>query len=121
MSFARDRLGPWLDAGVLQRTPQMHRQFDLNRDPLIARQIADLDKTEAERREGSGAAPQKARDKPAPALKPPLDLRGYADRDGWLSAQRDAAFARMTSEDTGRGPDREHDRQPVRTSPGLSL
>lgn len=96
-SHARKVDGPWLDASVLNRTPKVRREFDLNRDPYIARQLADLKKTEKERREGSSSRGQEAGKKkdppPTPTLKPPRYMRGDADREGWLLAKRDAALA----------------------------
>lgn len=108
MSVARDIKGPWLNTEVLGRVPQVQRQFDLNRDPYTARQIQDLGKTEKQRRDGSedtGMPPVfKAvrKDKPAPALKPPYQLRGSADREGWLSTHRDAVLAQVAAKDATR-------------------
>lgn len=121
VSHARDISGPWLDASVLRRAAQLRREFDLSRDPYIARQLRDLDLTEAQRREAPGDGPEHKQDKPAPALKPTGDIRMYADREGWLTAQRDAAFARIAAKEAKDGPDREPDRVPHRSSPGPSL
>lgn len=121
MSHARDISGPWLDASVLRRAAQLRREFDLSRDPYIARQLRDLELTEAQRREGTGDGPEREKDKPAPALKPTGDIRTYADREGWLTAQRDAAFARIAAKDAKEGPGHDPDRGPYRSSPGLSL
>lgn len=127
MSVARDAKGPWLSAEVLKRTPQVHREFDRSRDPMIARQIRDLEKTESQRRgESDGSArhapPQTVRqDKPEPALRPPLHLRGSADREGWLSAERSAALARAETRDAGREPAPQQDRTLTRRFSGPSL
>ncbi len=113
MSVARDVQGPWLDASALQNLPPVRREFDLNRDPTIAAQLRDLDKSEAERRReqterGSAGLPNgkhdsgmAARDRPEPANRPPPSLRAQVDRESfdarWLAAQRDAAFARIAT------------------------
>lgn len=101
MSVARDRLGQWLSAAALSRTARLSREFDLYRDPLIARQLADLHLTEAQRREAAAAGASEKREKPEPALRPSGDMRTHGDREGWLAAQRDAAFARLAAGDAG--------------------
>ncbi|SDG50903.1 hypothetical protein [Thalassobaculum litoreum] len=127
MSHARDIKGPWLNAEVMNRTPQVHTAFDRSRDPMIARQLDDLEKTESQRRgESDGpvrefSKPAARQDKPEPALKPPPHMRGRADRDGWLTAERSAAFARAETMDAGREPAPEQDRTLTRDFSGPSL
>ena len=121
MSVARDRLGQWLSAAVLGRTAQLRRDFDASRDPMIARQLADLQLTEARRREAAAAEASEKRKKPEPTLKPSGDMRMHGDREGWLAAQRDAAFARLASTDTGTGMDQQASRDPDIGSPEPSL
>jgi len=129
MSTAGDRsrtaddphyVGPWLSAETLNRLPQPRRQFDLNRDPYIARQLRDQDRSEAERRRAqetgtqsggrtesdwaeAGKRPPRrnarmvAEDRPNPALHPANDTGRDVDRQSfhsrWLVEQRDAALA----------------------------
>lgn len=83
---AVDVNGPWLDASVLQNLPDVGRAFDLSRENAV-RENSDAEIPDTRRRA----------DKPAPALKPPRDQRKNADRDGWLTAQRDAVLARAHS------------------------
>lgn len=116
----RDVTGPWL-ASTAQALPQLRRAFDRNRDPLIRRELLDQQKTETERREESARRghfiARNKQDKPEPALKPPRHLRGDADREGWLLAQRDAAMARAATKETKPEPDREQGRTPTEISP----
>jgi len=89
--------GPWITPEKLAAIPELRREFDLNRDPLIALQIADLDKTEAERRRensaasGSGGRSDDGRSesgsgnrasepKPSFQLKPPPEISAPVDR-----------------------------------------
>lgn len=76
--------GPWLDASVLQNLPDVGRAFDRSRDNAAARENPGTKVAETQPRA----------DKLEPALKPPRDQRKNADRDGWLTAQRDAVLAR---------------------------
>lgn len=113
MSGAKRTIGQWLASKVLSRIPQVRREFDLNRDPLIARQLDDMAKTEKQRRDETDGRgyyiPRKKQDKPEPAFKPPQHLRGDADREGSLLAQRDAAFARAAELDATLQPTRQQD------------
>ena len=78
--------GPWIKPETLARMPNLARDFQLNRDPLIARQVPDLEAGGS--RSGSG---ETKRDKPKPELKPPPHMRGgVRDQKGWLTAQRAA-------------------------------
>lgn len=119
MSAARDIRGPWLSTEALSRTPPVHREFDLNRDPLAARQVLDQGKSEKQRRDESGKRgyfiPRKKEDKPAPELKPPRHMRGDADKEGWLLAQRDAAFARAAGANARSTATRERESPPTRS------
>lgn len=75
-----------------ENSPNLRAEFDKARDPMIARQIDDLNKTEAERRnELTGQtppSPKKARQshapKPAPTTRPsnayPIDRGSFAAR-----------------------------------------
>ena len=122
MSGARKYAGPWLDASVLKDLPQARRDFDQNRDPLIARQLADLKKTEAERREGQAGrgAAMVRQDKPAPAPHPTGPLGEAVDRESfngrWLIEQRDAAFAQAKARREAPAPAREQNRNPPQRS-----
>ena len=119
MSAARDIKGSWLSTEVLNRTPPVHREFDLNRDPLVAGQMPDQGKSEKQRRDASGKdgyfIPRKKQDTPAPELKPPRHLRGNADKEGWLLTQRDAAFARAAAASTRGTATRERESPPTRS------
>ncbi|WP_417518009.1 hypothetical protein [Minwuia sp.] len=102
MSLARKILGQWLSTPALSRLPNVRRQFDLNRDPYIARQILDQEKSESQRRSDTARGDQgrgRPQDKPAPALKPPPKMRGREEPQGWLTAQRDAVFAAAAAYD----------------------
>lgn len=119
MSHARDTSGPWMDKSVLDRLAPIRREFDYNRDPLIAAQLEAINKSEAERRheqsgevsgEGSSSgSTARQRDKPEPAYKPPEHLRRDVDRrafeERWLAAQRDAAMQNAPQTESTRGPD----------------
>ena len=62
--------------------PNMGREFQRNRDHLIAKQMDDLDKTEKQRREeaqGRGSSMVET-DRPEAHLRPPPALRRTADR-----------------------------------------
>lgn len=91
--------GPWLSNQTAASLPDIQREFDLNRDPLIRQQHRDLEKTEAQRRgEGAGrASGMVERDKPNPAQRPPLEISQPVDRAAfssrWLVEQRDAVLA----------------------------
>lgn len=124
MSDAKRTIGHWLASKVLSRIPQVHREFDRNRDPLIARQLDDMAKTEKQRRDETGTRgyfiPRKKQDKPEPVLKPPQHMRGDADQEGWLLAQRDAAFVRAAEHEATREPTRQQDLTYTRDYPGPS-
>lgn len=93
LSAAAQYDGPWLTGPPAQRLPTMHRDFDRNRDPLIARQLDAQTKTEAQRREDSAASGHRIPvDPPRPVLKP------ESARGDWLAAQREAAFANKPTE-----------------------
>ena len=98
--------GPWLSAAARAALPTVRREFDLNRDPLIASQVLDLDKSEAQRREETGGRGSRMvqRDKPDPAAVPPEDMRHDTDRAAfrsrWLVEQRDAVLANAATRQT---------------------
>lgn len=91
--------GPWLSNQAAASLPDIRREFDLNRDPLIRQQHRDLEKSEAQRRgEGAGrASGMVERDKPNPAQRPPLEISQPVDRAAfssrWIVEQRDAVLA----------------------------
>lgn len=109
-----DRLtGPWISH---DRVPDVLKEFDLNRDPMIRAQLLDMKKSEARRRheqgersdtrssDGSGHKTRKngsrmiEGDGSEPILTPPPEMRRSADRQSfnyrWMIEKRDAAFAR---------------------------
>jgi len=101
-SHAKTTEGGWLQRQACEALPDLYSDFDGNRDPAIAAQRRDLQKTEAQRREESGddGRVQKIKplktDKPAPALKPPLHMRGAVPDGQWLTQQHSAAMANTT-------------------------
>lgn len=107
--------GPWLSNAAVARLPPVRREFDQSRDPFIAKQLRDMEKTEAERREeqaGRGSAMVK-QEQPIADLKPPRKIGREADaqrfRARWLAEQRAAAMDPHRSE-------RDQDQQqPVQT------
>ena len=93
--FANVIRGPWMDAGQLERLPDVSRQFDEARDPLIKLQLQDLDKTEAQRRgEGSQAHSQLA-------MPQSWHQQKASNHDGtFLAAARDKAMAQAIPDQT---------------------
>ncbi len=95
--------GLWLQRQAGIALPEIYGNFEFARDPAIAAQRRDLEKTEAQRREESGDSGrvQKTKtvkaDKPAPALKPPPHMRGAAQNGQWLTRQHSAAMANTTT------------------------
>ena len=90
--------GPWLSNEAVMRLPNLKRDFDRSRDPSIAAQLDDLNKSETQRREEQSDAGAKRKDRPKPELKPPqyappslgasLPDQRQAE-DMWLTAERD--------------------------------
>lgn len=83
----------------LENTPDMRGDFDKSRDPLIARQIEDQGKTEAQRRneltgQGRAQMPKGSRQKHAPAPAPGLrpDNAKAVDRGSFAARQRDEDY-----------------------------
>jgi hypothetical protein len=79
-----------------RQAPPLHRDFDLARDPYIARQIRAMEQSEVQRRgesERSGGGSQMVkRDKPLPELRPDFEqapIRETFNR-AWLREQREA-------------------------------
>lgn len=103
-SAATRMTGGWLSPQAQAALPSVHRAFDINRDPFIAAQLADLDKTEAQRREETGRQEQTGRgssmvgqDKPRLELNPPPEMRRRVHAGSfnqrWLAEQHKAAMA----------------------------
>ena len=80
------------------KAPDVHRAFDRNRDPYVAKQLEDLDKTERERREESQgrSSGMVGKDKPGMAFTPPEEIRKAVTRSkfnrDWVREQYDAAM-----------------------------
>ena len=98
--------GPWLSEQARETLPNLRRQFELNRDPMVRDQLRDLALSEAERREGNagrGSAMVK-RDRPSAEPHPPPEMRRSAERtsfsDRWLVEQRDAVLAGAATRQT---------------------
>ncbi len=95
---------PWLSNAAVARLPPVRREFDQSRDTFIAKQLRDMEKTEAERREeqtGRGSS-MVEQDRPIASLKPPREIGREADaqrfRARWLAEQRDAAMEHHRSD-----------------------
>lgn len=74
----------------MDAAPDVRREFDRNRDPLIAAQLDDLKKTEAERRESFMVK----RSRPQPVLRPGPALSRGPDRaafDAQWQVEREGA------------------------------
>ena len=110
--------GPWLSNEDMAALPNVTRDFDLNRDPLVGQQLHDMEKTEAQRRgtetdRGSGMV---ERDKPNPRPRPPqetgrpVDNAAFSSR--WLVEQRDAALANAASRQRASNDTPHHGRTP---------
>lgn len=105
--YANQVNGYWL--GEQAAKLGLRNQFERNRDPLMARQLDDAQKSEAERRRAVanenplGKKTKRKVDKPAPTLKPPAHMRGgqshapvpspNGSTNSSLKAQRDVVFA----------------------------
>ncbi len=99
---------PWLSNEAMARLPPLRKEFDMNRDPMLADQLKDLELSEADRRraqtEQSGRSGKK--DQPKLELKPP-HIQGPkpsgpmppdTQRDEpWLAAERDFVMANIPS------------------------
>jgi hypothetical protein len=85
--------GPWLKTDTLASLPNMSRDFQMNRDPLIAKQMRDVETGGDRSGRGSSAS---RNDKPKPELKPPLHMRAGVREPsvqrGWLEAQRETVM-----------------------------
>lgn len=102
--------GQWMSNEAVAGLPSVRREFDQSRDPMIAKQLRDLKKTETQRREeqtGRGSFMVK-QDHPRATLKPPRHIGAAVDaqkfRNRWLSEQRSAAMAHHRPETS---PDRQ--------------
>ena len=102
----------WLPPARNSPLPNLRDQFERNRDPYIAMQLDDLNKTEAQRREeqtGRGSN-MINKDQPAPALKPSPEWREPVERAqfnrDWLKEQRDAVMRQAAKDQPSSGPDR---------------
>lgn len=108
--------GPWMPQEVTSKLADMRHDFNMARDPYIARQMQDRGKSEAQiRRENAEAEKQASgqeersdggeesrsmveSDQPKPRPAPPLsigravDAQSFGER--WLAAHRDAALSR---------------------------
>ncbi|MGJ8534864.1 MAG: hypothetical protein ACSHYC_21945 [Alphaproteobacteria bacterium] len=96
----------WLSNRVLEELPTVANDFAYARDPFIAKQMDDLGKTEAERREEAARQSRMVRkDRPHHNLKPPkqfarsIDARQFSRE--WLREQRGAAMEQARKHDEG--------------------
>lgn len=110
--------------------PDVRHEFDRNRDPMIAAQMADLDKTEAERRSESEQWEEARRnskmvedEKTSLDHKPSWHMRAPQDRSdfnqNWLREQIEAAHEHRQRE-AGFQAGREQIRQQDRPGPTRS-
>lgn len=118
-SYADKVNGYWL--GEQAAALGLRMQFERNRDPLMARQLDDAQKSEAERRRAvaneNPPSQQNKRnvDKPTRTLKPPAHMRGGQSHapvpspdgstDNSLKAQRDVVFASAAKASARSSPD----------------
>lgn len=102
-SYSNHVQGGWLKPQAQASLPRTSHDFARARDPLYARQLSDLEKTEAQRRgeqSGDGKSPAKNKrarktDKPVPALRPPPHMRGTPSNGKWLAAQQAQVMANV--------------------------
>ena len=77
--------------------PPMAHEFQKSRHPLIAKQIEDLIKTEAQRREEQTGRQSNSTDKTNPQLKATFQQKKGEvtpkQKQGWLKEQRDQVLA----------------------------
>lgn len=117
MKSAADKyLGGWMSPETSQRVPDLRREFDMNRDPLIRKQLLDDEKTEAQRRReqvegetgrGSGMVEKdqpKFQLRPPPETARPVDRKAFQDR--WIIEQREAVLARAEIRRNDESPER---------------
>ncbi|MEM9375591.1 MAG: hypothetical protein AAGA72_05185 [Pseudomonadota bacterium] len=115
-SAPRDVTGPWMSTETLAKLPHLRRVFDLNRDPLIAAQLRDMDKTEFERREDQAGrgSDMVEKDKSAPAFRPhgrarkAMDAQDFNGR--WLAEQQRAVMKTAIPETSAPNDRPEYDR-----------
>ncbi|MEO1192910.1 MAG: hypothetical protein AAFY02_14210 [Pseudomonadota bacterium] len=116
---------PTPDHKDVRTAPPARQHFDNARDPLIARQVADLDKTEAQRREAAGEDATKRRVLQRPF--PTLDRQDpdHAPKDGKtlsqaeMQRQRDQRFASLDEERWERY--RDWQEEPTRSGPAPEM
>lgn len=90
-SATEQRVGSWLGYSAQMRLPDMRGDFAANRDPYIAVQIVDMDKTESERRSSLMRAAHTGQTESEQSG----DSGGQSSAPvKGLQAQRDAAFER---------------------------
>lgn len=126
-----DITAPWLKRQVLDRLPNVRREFDMNRDPLIRNQMVDggegetgnqleqLDEEswfiEAPRHEVAGSRMVKT-DRPQPVPPPPQSTRHAVNRaafnERWLDEHWRDISARIVEPETANGMTQERGRAP---------
>ena len=100
-SPANEVYGDWLSYEAQMALPTVKRDFDMNRDPHIAAQLRDMDKTEAERRRALLQLKQQNKAQRQTPLSKSQDTEGkqsggsgsFKPNQGWLIQQRDQSFA----------------------------
>jgi hypothetical protein len=114
-SFAEELFEPWIPT---ENLPQLSRDFSVSRDLMVAKQIRDLDKTEAQRR-GEQSGGNSSADKPDHLMQPPPEVRNPVIRSEfegrWLAAQRDAVL--VQSKTRPFKDERPHEHQYARNGP----
>jgi hypothetical protein len=96
-----------------RNAPAHRREFDMVRDPYIAKQIRAMELTEAQRRgesERSGGSEMVKRDKPQPELRPKHEqapIRETFNR-AWLREQREARLNELERQRAERRESPEH-------------
>lgn len=88
---------PWMSHRTLEELPVVANDFQRARDPFIAKQLDDLGKSEAQRRdEAARQSSMVTKDRPEHNLRPPREMALETDARTfsveWLREQRDAAL-----------------------------
>lgn len=106
--------GPWMSNDVVNRFPGVRHDFDQSRDPIRAKQMHDLQMSEAqtghrgqEEQTGSKTGRDSTmirQDQPKAILRPPKEIRASVDnqrfRSRWLAEQRAAVMSQHSQTKT---------------------
>lgn len=105
--------GPWMSPEVVERLPNVARDFQLSRDPHIAQQTRELEGRGDQSGRGSASSGEVP---PRPELKPPPAMRqslaSPTTGGPWLAEQYAAA---RSAHSASQAPSRTDRREPVRS------